>query len=168
MRRVLAFIDSVSEWSGKLVSWLILIIMAVLLIEVALRFLFNAPTIWIHELCMHLFGFFSVLAGAYVLLHKQHVKIDIIYLQFSPRVRAVIDTVTYMVFFMYIGAMLYYGTSLAIRAVQLNQTVSPSPWGSPIWPLKIALPVAALLLLLQGLADFIRTVNFAVTGKEMS
>ncbi len=98
MRRVLAFIDSVSEWSGKLVSWLIMIIMAVLLIEVALRFLFNAPTIWIHELCMHLFGFFSVLAGAYVLLHKQHVKIDIIYLQFSPRVRAAIDTVTYMVF----------------------------------------------------------------------
>ncbi len=47
---------------------------------------------------MHLFGFFSVLAGAYVLLHKQHVKIDIIYLQFSPRVRAAIDTVTYMVF----------------------------------------------------------------------
>jgi len=168
MRSVLAFIDSVSEWSGKLISWLILFIMGFLLIEVALRFLFNAPTIWIHELCMHLFGFFCVLAGAYVQRHNQHVRIDIIYLKLPPRGRAVVDSFTFIVFFGYIGALLYYGSVLAIRAVELQQTVSPSPWGSPIWPLKIAVPVAALLLLLQGLADFIRTVNFAVTGKEMS
>jgi TRAP-type mannitol/chloroaromatic compound transport system permease small subunit len=168
MRRVLAFIDSVSEYSGKLVSWLIVFIMGFLLVEVALRFLFNAPTIWIHELCMHLFGFFSVLAGAYVHRHKEHVRIDIVYMQFPPRIRAVIDTITYFIFFGYIGALLYYGAVLAIRAVELQQTVSPSPWGSPIWPLKISVPVASLLLLLQGLADFIRTVSFAVTGKEMS
>jgi TRAP-type mannitol/chloroaromatic compound transport system permease small subunit len=89
-------------------------------------------------------------------------------MQFPPRIRAVIDTITYFIFFGYIGALLYYGAVLAIRAVELQQTVSPSPWGSPIWPLKISVPVASLLLLLQGLADFIRTVSFAVTGKEMS
>jgi TRAP-type mannitol/chloroaromatic compound transport system permease small subunit len=168
MKRLLAVIDGVSEWSGKLVSFLIVIIMVFLLYEVAMRFLFNAPTIWVHELSLHLFGFFSILAGAYVHLHKQHVKIDIIYLRFSPRTRAVIDTITYLVFFMYMAALLKYGTIIAIRSVELRQIVSPSPLGSPLWPLKVAVPVAAFLLLLQGIADFIRTAKFAFTGKEMS
>jgi TRAP-type mannitol/chloroaromatic compound transport system permease small subunit len=167
MRRVLAGIDFVSEWSGKLVSGLIVIIMAILLLEVALRFLFNAPTIWVHELSMHMFGTYSVIAGAYVLLHDQHVKIDIIYLNFSLRHRAIIDCFTYLVFFLFIGMMLRYGIMIAWRAVELRQAVSPSPWGSPIWPVKLTVPIAAFLMLSQGLAQFIRVLNIAITGKEL-
>lgn len=168
MRRILAVIDAVSEWSGKLVSVLIVIIMAILLLEVALRFAFNAPTIWIHELSMHMFGVYSVIAGAYVLLHDQHVKVDIIYLRFSPRTRAIIDSVTYLLFFLFIGILLRYGIMIAWRAVELRQAVSPSPWGSPIWPTKLAVPVAAFLMLLQGLAQFIRVLNIAIKGKELT
>ncbi len=168
MRRILAGIDAISEWSGKLVSVLIVIIMAILLLEVALRFLFNAPTIWIHELSMHMFGVYSVIAGAYVLLHDQHVKVDIIYLRFSPRTRAIIDSVTYLLFFLFIGMLLRYGIMIAWRAVELRQAVSPSPWGSPIWPTKLAVPVAAFLILLQGLAQFIRVLNIAIKGKELT
>ncbi|MGM0663341.1 MAG: TRAP transporter small permease subunit [Thermodesulfobacteriota bacterium] len=168
MKRVLAGIDFVSEWSGKLVSVLIVFIMAILLLEVALRFAFNAPTIWAHELSMHFFGAYSVLAGAYVLLHNQHVKIDLIYLRFSTRGRAIIDTFTYLLFFLFIGLLLRYGIMIAWRAVELRQAVSPSPWGSPIWPTKLTVPIAALLILAQGLANFIRTVKLAVTGKELT
>jgi TRAP-type mannitol/chloroaromatic compound transport system permease small subunit len=168
MRRILAIIDAVSEWSGKLVSVLIVIIMAILLLEVALRFAFNSPTIWIHELSMHMFGVYSVIAGAYVLLHDQHVKVDIIYLRFSPRTRAIIDLVTYLLFFLFIGILLRYGIMIAWRAVELRQAVSPSPWGSPIWPTKMAVPVGAFLILLQGLAQFIRVLNIAIKGKELT
>jgi TRAP-type mannitol/chloroaromatic compound transport system permease small subunit len=168
MKSILAVIDAVSEWSGKLVSFLIVFIMTILLFEVALRFVFNAPTIWAHELSMHLFGAYSVLAGAYVLLHDQHVKIDIIYLRFSPRNRAIIDLVTYLFFFMFIGILLRYGWMIAWRAIELRQTVSPSPWGSPIWPTKCTVPIAAFLILLQGLAQFIRILKFAFTGKELT
>lgn len=167
MKRILAAIDSVSEWSGKLISVLIVFIMAILLYEVAMRFVFNAPTNWAHELSLHLFGFLSVLAGAYVHLYNQHVKIDIIFNRFSPRTRAIIDSVTYLFFFLFIGVMLRYGFVIAVRAVELRQTVSPSPWGSPLWPVKIAVPVAAFLILLQGIAHFIRVLKFAVTGKEL-
>ncbi len=167
MRRILAGIDWISEWSGRLISVLILIIMVVLLYEVAMRFLFNAPTIWAHELSLHLFGFFSVLAGAYVHLHHQHVKIDIIYSRFSPRSRAIIDSFTYLLFFLFVGVLLRYGWMMGMRSLALGQIVSPSPWGSPLWPVRLAVPVAAFLLLLQGLAHFIRVLKFAVTGKEL-
>ena len=168
MRRVLGGVDIVSEWSGKLVSVLIFFMTGVLFLEVMLRYLFNAPTIWAHELTVHLFGSYSVLAGAYVLLHHEHISVDIIYSLFSPRVRAMIDSVTYLLFFLFIVLLLRYGIMTAWRAVELRQTVSPSPWGSPIWPLKLTIPVAALLMLAQGLAHFIRVLKMAITGKELT
>jgi TRAP-type mannitol/chloroaromatic compound transport system permease small subunit len=167
MKRILAGIDSISEWSGKLISVLILFIMVILLYEVSMRFAFNAPTNWAHELTLHLFGLLSVLAGAYVHLRNEHVKIDIIYYRFSRRTRAIIDSVTYLFFFLFVVALLRYGMMIGLRSLELRQTVSPSPWGSPLWPVKLAIPLAAFLLLLQGVAHFIRVLKLAVTGKEM-
>lgn len=168
MKHILAGIDWISEWSGRLISVLIVVIMVILLYEVAMRFLFNAPTIWAHELSLHLFGFFSILAGAYVHLHHQHVKVDIIYARFSRRTQATIDCCTYLLFFLFVGVMLRYGWMIGMRSFELRQIVSPSPWGSPLWPVRMAVPVAAFLLLLQGLAHFIRVLKFAVTGKELA
>ncbi len=168
MKRVLAAIDCISEWSGKLVSVLIFFLTFLLLYDVIMRFAFNAPTIWCHELSLHFFGAYAVLAGPYVLLHHGHVKIDIIYLRFSHRGRAIIDSFTYLFFFMFIGILFWYGYVIAARAVELQQTVSPSPWASPLWPVKLTIPIAAFLMLLQGLAHYIRTLKFAITGKELS
>lgn len=168
MGRLLRGVDLVSEWSGKLISVLIYFMVAVLFLEVALRYLFNAPTIWAHELSMHLFGAYSALAGAYVLRYNQHVKVDLIYQWFSPRGRAILDSITYLIFFLVIAVTLRYGMMLAWRAVELRQTVSPSPWASPLWPVRITLPLAAFLMLAQGLAHFIRALKMAFTGKELT
>lgn len=168
MRRALAAIDFVSEWSGKLVSILIFFLTFFLLYDVIMRFVFNAPTIWAHELSLHLFGAYAVLAGPYVLLHNQHVKIDIFYIRFSKRGRAIIDSFTFLLFFLFILVMLRYGFSSAWRAVELQQTVSPSPWASPVWPTKLTIPLAAFLMLAQGVAQFIRTLKLAITGKELT
>jgi TRAP-type mannitol/chloroaromatic compound transport system permease small subunit len=168
MKRVLSIIDSVSEWSGRLISIFIFFLAFLLLYDVIMRFAFNAPTIWCHELALHIFGAYVVLAGPYVLLHHEHVKIDIVYNRFSPRGRAMIDSVTYLLFFMYIGLLLWHGFHIAARSVALNQTVSPSPWASPLWPVKLTIPLAAFLMLIQGLAHYIRTLTLVFTGKELS
>lgn len=167
MKYILRTIDMVSEWSGKLVSILIFFMTGILFLEVLLRYIFNSPTIWAHELTLHFFGAYSVLAGAYVLLHRQHINIDLIYDCFSPRIKAIVDSLTYLLFFFFIVVTLRYGMMTAWRAVELRQTVSPSPWGSPLWPLKLTIPLAALLMLTQGLAHFIRALKMAVTGKEL-
>ncbi|MBI9091070.1 MAG: TRAP transporter small permease subunit [Desulfobacterium sp.] len=167
MRRVLAIIDSVSEGSGKLISGLIFLLAFLLLYDVVLRFAFNAPTIWCHELALHVFGAYAVLAGPYVLLHGEHVKIDIVYNLFSPRGRAILDCFTYPLFFMFIGLLLWHGSAIGMRALELRQSVSPSPWASPLWPVKLTIPLAAFLMLAQGVAQYIRMLNLAFTGKEL-
>lgn len=167
MRHVLRGIDAVSDWSGKLVSFLILFMMVILLVEITLRYVFNAPTIWAHETSQHLFGAYSVIAGAYVLLHFQHVKVDVIYARFSPRGQAIANSVTYLFFFLFVGLMLRYGIDIAWHAVEIKE-LSFSPWGPPIYPLKCCVPLGAGLILLQGLAHYIRFIHMAITGRELT
>lgn len=168
MKRILTIIDFVSEWTGRLISVFVFFLAFFLLYDVIARFVFNAPTIWCHELALHFFGAYAVLSGGYVLLHNGHVKIDLIYNLFSRRGRAIIDCFTYPFFFMFIGLLFWYGLQIGMRSFELKQTVSPSPFASPLWPVKLAVPLAAFLLLLQGLAQYIRNIIFAFTGKELS
>ncbi len=106
MKRALAFIDRLSELSGKGLSALIFAMIGILLIEVVLRYVFNRPTIWAHETTQQVFGAYAVLAGAYTLLHAQHAKVDIIYAAFSPRGRAIADCVTFLFTFVYLMVIL--------------------------------------------------------------
>jgi TRAP-type mannitol/chloroaromatic compound transport system permease small subunit len=168
MKRILTIIDFVSEWTGRLISVFVFFMAFFLLYDVIARFAFNAPTIWCHELALHFFGAYAVLSGSYVLLHNGHVKIDLFYNYFSRRGRAIIDCFTYPFFFMFIGLLFWYGLQIGMRSFELKQTVSPSPFASPLWPIKLVVPLAAFLVLLQGLAQYIRTLNLAFTGKELS
>lgn len=85
-----------------------------------------------------------------------------------PRGRAIIDVITYPVFFLFIGLLLWHGYAIGMRALELRQTVSPSPWASPLWPVKLCIPLGAFLMLAQGLAHYVRTLSLALTGKELS
>lgn len=167
MKYVLNGVNTVSEWTGKGLSIIVLIIIGLLLGEITLRYVFNAPTIWVHETSQHLFGAYSVLAGAYVLFKRQHITVDVIYRRFSPRTRAILDLVTSIMFFLFVGAMLVYGVQMALYSIELRQT-SISPWHPPVYPLKCLLPLGAFLILLQGLAHFIRALSMAVRGRELA
>lgn len=167
MRRVLHGVDTVSEWTGKGLSTFILIVMGLLLFEITLRYVFNAPTIWVHETSQHLFGAYSVLAGAYVLFKRQHISVDVIYRHFSPRTRAILDLVTSIMFFLFVGTILVYGVQMALHSIELRET-SISPWHPPVYPVKCLVPLGAFLILLQGLAHFIRALSMAVRGRELA
>jgi len=167
MRCVLGGVDTVSEWSGKVIAMLIFPMIGVLLWEITLRYVFNAPTIWAHELSQHLFGSYSVLAGAYVLLRFQHVRVDVIYERFSPRGRAILDSVTHLMFFLFVGVLLVEGVQMAWCSVEIRE-FSNTPWAPPLYPLKLTVPIGAFLILIQGLAHFIRVLNMAITGRELA
>ena len=167
MRRVLGGVDTVSEWSGKVVSMLILFMLSILLLEVTLRYVFDSPTVWAHQASQHLFAAYSVLAGAYILLHYQHVKVDVLYSRFSPRKRAILDSFTYLVFFMFVILLLVYGTEQAMHSVTIMEGPTP-PFIIPMWPLRLTVPIGAFLILLQGLAHYIRALSVAIRGRELA
>jgi TRAP-type mannitol/chloroaromatic compound transport system permease small subunit len=154
-----------SIWSGKAFSMLILVMVATLTYEVIMRYAFNAPTIWAHELNTMLFGGYYVMGGAFALYYGSHVNMDLLHRRLSVRTRAIVDVCTSVLFFIFAIVLLWKSFVLAVESVEYLE-FSQSMWRPPIYPVKVTVPVATALLLLQGLAKFIRDFNTAVTGKE--
>ena len=165
IRRMLAFIDALNDRAGKLVSFLVIFIIAAMIYEVVARYWFNSPTMWARETAMFLLGGYSLLGGAYVLRHKAHVNMDIVYNRLSPRKRAIADLITSLLFFLFCGVLLWWGIDYASHSLSVGETTG-STWNPPEFPIKLMIPVGVFLLLLQGLAKFVRDLITVVTGTE--
>lgn len=158
-------IDVINEWGGKALSFLVLAIGAMISYEVALRYLFNAPTIWAHELSLHVFASYSVLGGAYVLLNNGHVRMELLYMHLPPRRRAVLDLVGFPLLLLLLGTVFVEGIRMAVLSIQVRE-ITVSFLHSPVYPVKAAIPMAAFLMLLQGFAQFGRSLVLASKGRE--
>jgi len=163
--KVFHIIDMISEWSGKLVSFLLLPLIAFIMYDVLMRYVFNRPTDWAHELSYLMFGTIWIIGGAYALVKGSHVKMEVIYNRLPLRRRAIIDLITAPLFFVFIGILLWKGWDLAWSSV-LRLEHSNSFWSPPLYPVKMMIPLGAFLLLLQGVVRFIRDAIIATTGRE--
>jgi len=166
--RVLKIIDSISHWSGELVKHGVWLMVIILCYEVLLRYAFDAPTIWAHETTKQVFGMYSVLLGAYCLRYGHHVKIDLIYSAVPKRTQAIFDSITTLIIFLFLFLMLWRGTLSAVTSFRVGEVPHVIPFKPLLWPLRASIPLAAALALLQGLANWIRSLKMAFTGKELA
>lgn len=163
LKRLLGIVDSISEWSGRFASWLIFPMAALIVFETLSRSIFNSPTKWAEESSQMLFGALFIIAGACALRYRDHVNMDIVYNHFPPRMKAIVDLLTSILFFLICGSLLWKGGQMALISVMRQEHSIVSVWAPPIYPLKLTMPIAAFLILLQGLAKFIRDLNIAIT-----
>jgi TRAP-type mannitol/chloroaromatic compound transport system permease small subunit len=166
MKRLLNRIDRISELTGHAISWIVLLLTLILGYEVLMRYCFNSPTKWAYDISYMLGGTFFLLGAAYTLRMKAHVRIDLFYNQFSPRQRALIDVLFYLVFFfpLWIG-LLYHLIPHVHMSWKLAERSLESYWRPPIYPFKTIMPIGVFLLLLQGLAEFVRSLTVLVKGE---
>ena len=160
IEKVVHSIEWVSEWSGKMFSWLILGMLAAMGYEITARYIFNSPTIWAHELTTMLYGSFTLLCGAYAYLNDGHVRMDAVYRLFSKRKKATADFFTGLLALGFLGTFLFVTGKHAVSSWVHAEYSTWSPWAPPLGPFKTAVAVAVLLLLLQQIVWLIR--NFAI------
>ncbi len=161
--RILGFINWLNENTGKVVSFLIPVSVLVVLYEILSRQL-NIPQNFTIELGEFLFGATFVLGGGYALRYGAHVTVDILWSRMSFRNRTILDLVTSIFFFIFVGVLIWKGWDAAIRAFMLGERTE-SAWAPIRWPIRMVIPVGAFLLLLQGIAKFIQDIRKAI-GKE--
>ena len=164
MKRLLKIIDSISEWSGRLFAYLLWPGVAVLVYEVVARYVFNAPTIWAHGMTQRIFAIYYFICGAYISLNRDHITMDIIYNSFSLRKRAILDIVAFIFFFAFSGVLLWYGSRYAWTSL-IRLEPCNTPFRAPLYPVKMIIPIGALLIILQELAQLWRNLYLAITGK---
>ena len=156
MKKFVRAVDAFSEWSGRWVALLILPLVYVVLHEVIARKVFNAPTMWAFEVTVYLYGAHFMLGMGYTLLYDRHVRIDIIVLQMPARAQLWLRVITFVLIFVpFVCALSWAAIHYALESWQQWER-SWSAWKPPLYPYKTVMPVALLMLLAQGIANFIR------------
>src|SRR5471030_498748 len=157
-------IDAISTWFGKTAAWLIIVLMTVVCVEVFKRYILNAPTAWIFDLDNMLYGTLFMMCGAYTLAQDAHVRGDFLYGSMKPRTQATLDLILYILFFLPgIIALIYAGIDYAGISWRINEH-SMTAGGPPLYPFKTVIPIAGVLVLIQGVAEIVRCVVCLQTG----
>jgi TRAP-type mannitol/chloroaromatic compound transport system permease small subunit len=151
------WIDALNTRIAEFVAWWAVISVFVYYYEVMARYVFNSPTNWVHESMFLMFGMQYMLCGAFAYKEDQHVRVDVFYAQLSKRGKAIADIVTSVFFFIFIITMLVTGYRFAADAVNVGEH-SFTEWGIQYWPVKLTIPIGALLLTLQGIAKLIKDI----------
>ena len=162
-------IDAIGDACGRAVSLIILPMIAVVSWEVLSRYAFGTPTIWAFDLTYMLYGGHFMLGCAYALLHGSHVRADMLWEKFSARKKGLIDTVAYLVFF-FPSMVLFFVASAddAWHSFKMHELSEQTAWRPVLWPFKAVVPVTAVLLLIQGISETIKSVHAARTGEMLS
>ncbi len=165
LRFFIRIMDKLSKWIGLSTSVLLPAMVAVLSYEIVSRYVFSKPTVWAFDTAIFMFGYCGLLSGAYILREREHINVDVIHNRLSPRKRAILDSVTSLLFFFFIILVIVYGWKSAVTSIAFGEHTS-TEWGPPVGHFKLMLPIGGLLLFLQGIANWIRSIYRAVTDRE--
>lgn len=161
-------IDRINDTVGTIISYLIVIVGLFVVYEVIRRYVFNSPTLWVWDLNIQLAGLMCIFGGGYALLYETHVSIDIFVERLPDRITLLIKLILYFFFFFAISILVWKGTTQAWHSFIIKEHYT-SLWSPPLYPLRMAIPIGALLFLFQGLSNFIKDlISFLILLKQDS
>jgi TRAP-type mannitol/chloroaromatic compound transport system permease small subunit len=166
--RAVNVIDKFTDTTGTWVAWLNVPLVLAVAWEVASRYLFDAPTIWSFDVTYMLYGTIFMLGAAFALHKGAHIRTDFFFEKWSVRTRGTIDSVAYLVFFFpSILIFGWVGWTEGYYAFTIGETSEQTPWRPILWPFKMVVPLACLLLLVQGISETIKSLYAARLGIEL-
>ena len=159
LEKVTQFIDRFTIKQGEFSSLLALPLLVVVLYEVIMRYLFNAPTIWGFELTTFIYGIHYMLGLAYCDVHGGHVRVDIFTSQLPIRFQAIIGIITTTIFFM---PVMIYMTIASWKYAWISiagREVNSTSWAPPIYPVKALMALSFTFLLIQGISNLLHNIR---------
>ena len=166
--RLVRVIDKFTDTTGTWVAWLNLPLVGAISYEVFARYLFNAPTMWSFDVTYMLYGTIFMLGCAYALHKGAHIRTDFFFEKWSIRTKGVIDSIAYLVFFFpSLLVFLVVSADEGWYSFSIGEVSEQTPWRPLLWPYKWVIPLAVLLLLIQGVSETIKSVWAARTGIEL-
>jgi TRAP-type mannitol/chloroaromatic compound transport system permease small subunit len=165
--RFIKTIDKISEWTGAFSAWLVIPLMVVVIHEVVMRHFMNAPTRWGYDVCWMLFAAQFLIGGAFTMLRKGHIRIDIVYGVLSERSRLIYDVInTIVVILPPMVLFTWAGVAFAADAWLGGEKLSTTNWFFPAGPSKSLIPIGFFLLSLQCLAEIVRNIGELKKGRQ--
>jgi len=159
MQKIMLTIDKISTFVGKTFSWLIVSLTFLITFEIFSRYALNTPHAYAFDMMIQMYGTLFMMSGAYTLAKNSHVRGDVLYGFFPPRLQAGLDLTLYIVFFLPgVCALCWAGYTFAAESWAILERSSITSEGPPIYPFKTVIPIAGAFLLVQGIVEMIRCV----------
>jgi len=155
--RTIQVINTISEWTGKVVSWLATFLVFLIVVDVIRRYAFGHGSTIMHEMEYYFYAAIFTLGAAYTLFRKGHIRVDVFYTRWSDRRQAITDAVFFFLLFLpFVVGVIWRGTPFWFRAIEIKEG-SAATGGIPyLYLLKGCLPIGFFLLLLQGVSQFLQ------------
>ena len=140
---------------GKPASFLVFIMMLITSIEVIGRYVFNHPTTWAWPLNRQIFGVFILVAGAYTMSKREHIRIEILYDHFPPVIKTFARWTALICLIIFLGVLVWQSAWSGWNSFMMKEKLAGA-FRMPLYPFKMLIPIGAFLFLLQGIAVFFR------------
>lgn len=165
MERFLRSIDMISEYSGRIISYLIIPLILTIVYSVVMRYYFKEIAHWAFEMSLFMYGIMVTVGGAYALKHKAHVRVDMLNQYVGPKWSAILDLISFLVIVIVCIVIVYLGWKAAwISTLKLERSPLQTPFNPQIWWFKWFIPFSAALVGLQAVVETIRTARSIASG----
>lgn len=166
MTSIIHGIEQLNIWIGRSFGWCILILTLSVAYEVFVRYVLNAPTVWVFDMMVQMYGALFLMAGPYALAQDTHVRADVVYRLLTVRWQARIDLTLYILFFFPgMFALFWYGWEIASDSWRYKEVSWNSPARIQIYFFKTLIPLAGGLMIVQGVAECMRCIMAMKTNK---
>jgi TRAP-type mannitol/chloroaromatic compound transport system permease small subunit len=151
-------IDALNFRIGKILSWLILVVVIISATNATVRKVFDTSSnAWL-ELQWVIFGVIFLLCSPWTLMSNEHIRIDIVNNLLPKRWRDLIDVIGHIFFLLPLTiVMVVTSVPFFLRSFWLNEQ-SMNAGGLPQWPAKSLILIGFALLLLQGVSELIKRI----------
>jgi TRAP-type mannitol/chloroaromatic compound transport system permease small subunit len=156
---IIKVIDTLIEKQGQLTSFLIIPLAVIVLYEVVMRYIFNAPTTWGFEATTFAYGMHYMLGLSFMENAQGHVRVDIIVSRLPQKAQAVLMIITYLVIFMPVYVLMTVGAAKFAHTSTIARELNSTSWAPPIWPFKIVMAISFFFLVIQGLSTMLKYVR---------
>jgi len=164
MRWYIRTVDTMTEWIGNILCWLLIPLVFITAFEVFMRYVMKQPTIWAWDVNIQIFAAITFFSGGYALFTKGHVTVDVFTLRMEKRKRAILEIITSFFFFFGIIMLMIKGYEMFLMSWSVKENM-PTIWAPPYYIMKFFVPLGCALLLLQGISEFFKNL-YIIAGKN--
>ena len=152
-------INQLNHKVGQMISWLTLLLVALVITVVLSRYLLGVGSIAIQESVSYVHAIIFMLGLAYTLQRGGHVRVDIFYRQFSAQRQALINLIGAVVFLLpFCGLILFGSWDYVMASWSIKETSSETGGIAAVYLLKTLMIIMPITLALQGIAQIIESV----------
>lgn len=151
------WVDAFNRRVGRIVMYMIFVMIGVLLYSSISRTVFDTPLNWVVETSQFMLASYYLLGGAYALQMGDHVRMDLFYGDWSATSKAAIDAATIFCLIFYLVVLFLGGISSTQYAIEYGQK-NYTAWAPPLWPIKTIMTFGVFLMLLQAISALIKDI----------